>query len=295
MSQPETTKRPALDDATRAAMADAVARALEEDVGTGDVTAGLVPADVRARAELRCREPAVLAGRPWFDEVYRQLDPGIEIRWSAEDGDMIAADTVICRLEGPARALLTGERTALNFLQTLSATATRTRHHVRAVAGTSARVLDTRKTLPGLRLAQKYAVRCGGGTNHRLGLWDAVLIKENHVLAAGSITAAVEAALALGTGRPVEVEVESLDEMREALAAGARRILLDNFSIAELGAAVALRDAEAPDATLEASGGVTLAAMTEIARTGVDFVSVGALTKDVAAVDLSMRFELRAP
>lgn len=231
-----------------------------------------------------------MAGRPWVDEVYRQLDPAIRIDWQASDGAQCAADDTLCELRGPARTLLTGERTALNFLQLLSATATITARYVAAVAGTGTRILDTRKTIPGLRLAQKYAVRCGGGVNHRIGLHDAILIKENHILSAGSIEAAITAARALYGALPVEIEVESVDEMREALRSRAERLLLDNFSIPELSRAVAVNRAEGqPPALLEASGGVTIDSVAAVAATGVDYVSVGALTKNVSAADLSMR------
>ncbi len=265
----------------------AVHAALAEDVGTGDVTARLIPEDARGQARVISRETAVLCGSAWFNAVFQCLDESVRVHWEAQDGDAVAPDQVLCRLEGPARALLTGERSALNFLQTLSGTATLARRYAEAVAGLPVRILDTRKTLPGLRLAQKYAVRTGGCHNHRTGLYDGILIKENHIAAAGSVGAAVRAARALGTGLAVEVEVEDLDQVREALDAGADILLLDNFSLADLGAAVALT---AGRAKLEASGGVTLETVHAIAATGVDFVSVGGLTKDVHALDLSMRF-----
>lgn len=234
-----------------------------------------------------------LAGRPWVEEVYRQLDASVRIDWYAADGERVAAGATLCRLQGPARALLSGERTALNFLQLLSGTATVTSQYAAAVAGTNAKVLDTRKTVPGLRLAQKYAVRCGGGTNHRVGLFDAILIKENHILSAGGIAEAIERAREAHPALPVEIEVESLDEVREALTARADRLLLDNFGIADLRAAVRLNREEGnPPAELEASGGLTLAQVAEVAATGVDYVSVGALTKHVRAIDLSMRVEV---
>jgi nicotinate-nucleotide pyrophosphorylase (carboxylating) len=261
--------------------------ALAEDIGSGDLTAGLIAAGTPARAEVVVREPAVLCGSAWFDAVFARLDPDIAIDWQAADGDRIAAGQVVCRLEGAARPLLSGERSALNFLQTLSATATEAARYVDAVAGTGATILDTRKTIPGLRLAQKYAVRCGGAANHRTGLYDAILIKENHIRAAGSIAAALAAAG--GAGVPVEIEVESLDELDAALAAGATRVLLDNFPVADLRAAV---DRAAGRAALEASGGVDLGTVREIALTGVDFVSVGQLTKNIAAIDFSMLFRL---
>ena len=283
-------------DAAMAALPDdltrTVARALEEDVGGGDLTAALVPADRAARATVITREPAVVCGRPWFDEVFRQIDPRVSIEWQADECASVEAGAILCRLAGPARALLTGERTALNFLQTLSGTATTVRHWAALVQGTRCRVLDTRKTLPGLRTAQKYAVRCGGGTNHRVGLYDGILIKENHILAAGSIAAAVAATRASVATVPVEVEVESLDELRQALDARADMALLDEFSLDELRAAAAMNAAHANGPIrLEASGNVTTATLPAIAATGVDFVSIGALTKHLRAIDLSMRFE----
>jgi nicotinate-nucleotide pyrophosphorylase (carboxylating) len=263
--------------------------ALAEDVGSGDLTAALLP-PADAVASIITRDDMVMAGQPWVDEVYRRLDPAIRIDWQVPDGARCAAGDTLCELRGPARALLTGERTALNFLQLLSATATVTARYAAAVAGTGTRILDTRKTIPGLRLAQKYAVGCGGGVNHRLGLHDAILIKENHILSAGGIEAALAAARSLHGAVPIEIEVESVDEMPEALRAGAERLLLDNFSIPELGRAVAVNRAEGqPPALLGASGGVTIDSIAAIAATGVDYISVGALTKNVSAVDLSMR------
>ena len=233
-----------------------------------------------------------LAGRPWVDEVVQQVDPGVGIDWHHDDGDVLDADTTVCRLRGPARSILTAERTALNFLQLLSATATAAAKYVAAVAGTDCRILDTRKTLPGLRLAQKYAVACGGGVNHRVGLFDAVLIKENHIMSAGGLASAVSAARELHPHMPVELEVETLLELREALAVKVERLLLDNFTLEMLRDAVAINRTEGePPAELEASGGVTTEAVREITETGVDYVSVGALTKNVAAIDLSMRFD----
>jgi nicotinate-nucleotide pyrophosphorylase (carboxylating) len=273
----------------RETIAAQVRAALAEDVGTGDRTAALIPADAIGRAHVLSREAAVLSGTPWVDEVFRQIDPRVAIEWLAHDGDAIAPNQTLCRLNGPARSLLTGERAALNFLQTLSGTATLARRWADAVAGTGARILDTRKTIPGLRLAQKYAVTCGGCHNHRIGLYDAVLIKENHIAAAGSVTAALHAAVASAAGLEIEIEVETLEQLREALVAGARRILLDNFPLDRLREAVAIA---AGRARLEASGGVTLDTVRAIAETGVDDISVGALTKDVRAVDLSMRFDL---
>jgi len=269
-----------------------VSRALREDIGSGDVTANLIPARQDAHARVLCRERAVLCGTAWFEQTFRQLDAAIAVRWHALEGARVAADTVLCELAGAARALLTGERTALNFLQLLSATATVTHDYVEAVAGTGCRILDTRKTLPGLRLAQKYAVRCGGGTNHRIGLYDMVLVKENHIAAAGSIEAAVRAARAAAPGLRVEVETETLEQLDQALASRADVILLDNFDLALMRAAVARNRAHAHPALLESSGNVTLSTVRAVAETGVDFISVGALTKHVQAIDLSMRFEM---
>ena len=277
-------------------LADQVARALAEDVGSGDLTAALVPAGRAGRATVVTRESAVLCGRPWVDEVFRQLDPSVRVIWEAEEGADLAPDQLLCRLAGPARSLLTGERTALNFLQTLSGTATATRRYVAVIAGLPCRILDTRKTLPGLRRAQKYAVRCAGGSNHRMGLYDGILVKENHIMAAGSIAAAVDAARAAGSTVPVEVEVETLDELRQALDAGADMALLDEFSLDELRTAVAMNRAHPRGPMkLEASGNVTLETLRAVAETGVDFVSIGSLTKHVRAVDLSMRFEFDTP
>ena len=274
---------------TREAVERDVRRALEEDVGSGDVTADLLPAAAHGRARVITREAAVLCGTAWFDECFRQLDASTRIEWHAKDGDRVAAGAVLCHLEGAARALVTGERTALNFLQTLSGTATATAAYVDAARGTRTTVLDTRKTLPGLRTAQKYAVRIGGGRNHRIGLFDAVLIKENHIAAAGSIAAAIQRARALHPDLLVETEVENFAELREALAAGADRIMLDEFELHELAQAVAEVGGRVP---LEVSGSVALERVRAIAETGVDYVSIGALTKHVRAVDLSMRVEL---
>ncbi len=262
--------------------------ALEEDLGSGDLTARLIPAQERAAVQVICREEAVLCGVPWFDQVFQQLDPSARGEWSARDGDHVGPGRVLCQLSGNTRALLSGERTALNYLQTLSGTATLASRYAAAVDGTGVRILDTRKTLPGLRLQQKYAVACGGCHNHRVGLYDAVLIKENHIIAAGSIAAAMEHARALTpAGIGIEIEVEDLDELEQALTAGAQRVLLDNFGLGQLREAVRLNGGRA---RLEASGGVTLENLRAIAETGVDDISVGALTKDVTAVDLSMRF-----
>jgi nicotinate-nucleotide pyrophosphorylase (carboxylating) len=265
--------------------------ALVEDIGSGDLTAGLVPAEQRAAATILSRDAAVLCGQPWVKEVFRQLDPAIAIEWHLREGDNAAAGQTLCQLHGPARPLLSGERTALNYLQTLSAVASATRACVEALAGTRTKILDTRKTIPGLRLAQKYAVRIGGGTNHRIGLYDGILIKENHIVAAGGITAAVRRAKEQGSAVLLEVEVETLAQAQEAMTAGADRLLLDNFSVAQMGEAVALRDRQSPRTTLEASGGIHFETLRPVAETGVDFISIGALTKNIRAVDLSMRFQ----
>jgi len=268
-----------------------VEAALREDVGSGDVTATLVPAAQRVRGAVITREDAVLCGREWAEETFRRLDARVELTWHAADGEALHARQVIFDIAGPARAVLTGERTALNFLQLLSATATATRRFVEAVAGTGCRILDTRKTLPGLRTAQKYAVRCGGADNHRMGLFDRVLIKENHIAAAGSITGAIEAARRNAPGTTVEIEVESLRELEEALNARPDIVMLDEFSLADLRAAVALNGARGAHAKLEASGSISLESVRAIAATGVDYISVGSLTKHVQAVDLSMRLQ----
>ncbi len=267
-----------------------VRNALAEDIGSGDVTADLLPSGARARARVITRETAVLCGRDWFDACFHQLDPATRIDWQAAEGERVLAGAVLCNIEGMARVLVTAERTALNFLQTLSATATATAAYVDAARGTRTTVLDTRKTLPGLRTAQKYAVRVGGGRNHRIGLFDAVLIKENHIIAAGSIAAAVQRARALHPDLLVETEVENFTELREALDAGADRIMLDEFELHELAQAVAEVGGRVP---LEVSGSVALDRVRAIAETGVDYVSIGALTKHVRALDLSMRIELQ--
>lgn len=274
---------PALPDATQIE-AD-VSRALAEDLGSGDATASLLP-DRPGQAFVLCRESAVLAGSAWFEACFRALDPALDILWLAGDGDRVTAGTVLCTLRGSTRALVSAERCALNFLQTLSGTATVTADYVAAVAGTRARILDTRKTLPGLRHAQKYAVRCGGGHNHRMGLYDAVMLKENHILAAGSITSAVAAARQRYPALPVIVEVETLEELGEALATRPERILIDDFSVEDMRRAVAIAAGRVP---LEVSGGVSLERVREYADTGIDCISIGALTKHVRAVDLSMR------
>ncbi|WP_240342305.1 carboxylating nicotinate-nucleotide diphosphorylase [Methylococcus sp. EFPC2] len=266
-------------------------RFLAEDLGTGDLTAQIVPKNAWASARLITREKMVLCGRAWFDAVFARLDDTVRIEWQVGEGEEAEAGTTLCQLDGPARALLSGERTALNLLQTLSGTATLAREYARAVAGTTLKVLDTRKTVPGLRQAQKYAVRCGGCHNHRMRLDDGILIKENHILAAGSIARALDEARALHAGVPIEVEVESLDELEQALAAGAKRLLLDNFTLTMMREAV-IRTAGR--AALEASGNVDLATVKAIADTGVDYVSVGALTKNVRAIDLSLRITLAA-
>ena len=271
-----------------------VAAALAEDLGAGDVTAALVPASQQVRAQIIAREPAVLCGTDWADATFKQLDPSIRLDWQAHDGDALVADRAVVKLSGLARPILTGERTALNFLQTLSATATAARRYVDAVAGTGCRILDTRKTLPGMRLAQKYAARCGGAQNHRLGLYDMVLLKENHIIAAGSIGGAIAMARRTSPGVPVEVEVESLGEFDQALDAGADIIMLDELSLDDMREAVKRNRAHGSKTKLEASGGVTLATVREIALTGVDYISIGGITKHVQAVDLSMRFEFAA-
>lgn len=266
-----------------------VARALAEDVGSGDLTAQLIPTAQTAHARVLTREAAVIAGRPWFDACFRALDPDCCIDWQVNEGDAVAPNTVLVEIQGRARALLTAERPALNFLQTLSAVATATRPYVDAVTGTRAAILDTRKTLPGLRLAEKYAVRVGGGQNQRIGLYDGILIKENHIAAAGGIAPVLDAAFKLaGDGISVQIEVETLDQLRDALAAGARLILLDNFSLDAMREAVQLT---AGRAQLEASGNVSLNTVRAIADTGVDRISIGGLTKHIRAVDLSMRFD----
>jgi nicotinate-nucleotide pyrophosphorylase (carboxylating) len=266
-----------------------VTAALAEDVGAGDWTAMLTPEGVAAHATVVCRAAAVLCGRPWFDKVFAKLDPKCRITWHVDEGAKAGAGARVCEIEGDTRALLTGERTALNFLQTLSAVATLTRTYVDVVAGTRAAIVDTRKTLPGLRLAQKYAVRTGGGVNHRLGLYDGVLIKENHIAAAGGVTRALAQARTVApAGVWIQIEVETLGQLEEALRAGAKMILLDNMTTAQMREAV---ERTAGRAELEASGGITLENVRAIAETGVDRISIGGLTKDVKAVDLSMRFE----
>ena len=269
-------------------IAKVVTQALAEDIASGDITAELIGADVQARSRIVTREDGILCGTAFALEAFQQIDPSCHVEWAAQDGDAIAADSLVCTLSGPARALLTGERTALNFLQLLSGTASTAGQYAARVAHTGVKLLDTRKTVPGLRLAQKYAVTCGGCYNHRIGLFDAFLIKENHISAAGSIAKAVAAARDVAPDKPVEVEVENEEELEQALTAGADRIMLDNFTLE------ALRDAvsrTAGSADLEASGNVTDETLVAIAETGVDFISIGALTKHVRALDLSMRID----
>ena len=263
-----------------------VRRSLVEDVGSGDITAQLIPAERLAQATIITREAAVISGTAWVDAVFRQLDPRVAVHWRVADGEQVAADRVLFHLEGPARALLSGERAALNFLQTLSGVATRCRHYADLVEGTGVRLLDTRKTIPGLRLAQKYAVTCGGCYNHRVGLYDAFLIKENHIAACGGIAEAVAAAHRIAPGKSVEIEVESLNELEQALRAGADVVMLDELSLADMRTAVGIA---AGRVKLEASGGIDDGTLRAIAETGVDYISIGALTKHVRAVDLSMR------
>ncbi len=271
---------------TSSVVEKAVCAALEEDTGSGDLTALLVPEGL-VQAALITREDGVLCGQAWFEATFRRLDPHCEIQWHAQDSDRVSAGMTLCELSGDARALLTGERTALNFVQVLSGTATAARRYADRITHTKTRILDTRKTLPGLRLAQKYAALCGGCQNHRLGLYDGVLIKENHIAAAGSIVAALRHAQKIAQGKLVEIEVETLAELDQALAAGATRILLDNFSVPDLRLAVARSQGRAQ---LEASGGITLDALAAVAETGVDFISIGDITKNVRALDLSLRF-----
>ena len=273
-------------EAFDAALARNVEDALAEDIGSGDQTGRLVPADVRRTARITVREEAVLCGVPWFNEVMRRVDPSIDVEWQYREGDRMAANTPVVLLHGPARALLTAERNGLNFLQLLSGVASATRRFVDAIEGTRSRILDTRKTLPGLRLAQKYAVRVGGGANQRLALYDGILIKENHIAAAGGVGAAMDAALALDAGVPIQIEVETLEQLESALAHRAESILLDNFSFDAMRDAVRITGGRA---VLEVSGGVNFETVRTIAETGVDRISIGALTKDVRATDYSMR------
>jgi nicotinate-nucleotide pyrophosphorylase (carboxylating) len=268
-----------------------VDRALAEDVGAGDLTAALIPAARHGRATVITREPAVICGIPYVDATFARVDPAVHLQWRVREGGSVTANQPLFTVEGPARALLTGERTALNFLQFLSATATAAQAYAARLEGTACRVLDTRKTIPGLRLAQKYAVRVGGGENHRIGLFDGILIKENHIMAAGSIALAVTGARASGHRVPVEVEVETLDELRQTIAAGADIAMLDEFTLEGMRDAVAINRAAATPLKLEASGGITLETIRDIALTGVDYISVGGITKHVRAIDLSMRFD----
>ncbi len=276
------------DNALRLAFEANLSAALAEDIGSGDWTAQLIADTTEVTAAVVVREPAVLCGAPWFEGVMAQVDPRLTIEWRFAEGDLMPADAEVCRIQGPARSLMTAERAALNFLQLLSAVATTTRDYVRLTEGTRAAILDTRKTLPGLRLAQKYAVRVGGGKNQRLALYDGILIKENHIAAAGSITAAMSAARALNAGVGIQIEVENLNELQQALQAGAESILLDNFSTAQMREAVGIT---AGRAVLEASGGVNRDTVRAIAETGVDRISIGSLTKDVRAIDYSMRVQ----
>ncbi len=263
-----------------------IAHALREDVGSSDVTAALLPEHLMVEAEIISREPMLICGQPWVEEAFHQIDNQIKINWDVAEGAWLPTPTTLCHIYGHARAILTAERTALNFLQTLSATATQTHHYVQRLHGTKARLLDTRKTIPGLRIAQKYAVKCGGGVNHRMGLYDAFLIKENHIKACGSVAQAITLARHTHQHLLIETEVESLDELQEALMAKPDRILLDNFTIEMLKDAVKMNTSE--NCTLEASGGITLENIAEVARTGVDFISVGAITKSIQAIDLSL-------
>jgi nicotinate-nucleotide pyrophosphorylase (carboxylating) len=266
-----------------------VATALREDLGSGDITAQLIAAERSAQARIISRDAAVICGTAWVDEVFRQIDSSVKVLWQVRDGERVSPNQVLFTLDGPARALLSGERSALNFLQTLSAVATRSQHYADLVQGTAVKLLDTRKTLPGLRLAQKYAVTCGGCHNHRIGLYDAFLIKENHIAACGGIAQAVQAAHNIASGKPVEVEVESLSELEQALAAGADIIMLDELSLTDMRQAVAITQGRAK---LEASGGIDDSTLRGVAETGVDYISLGTLTKDIKAVDLSMRLSL---
>lgn len=270
-------------------ISEAITIALAEDIGSGDVTASLIAADTQASARLITREFCVLCGSAWVNEVFTQLDPDIVVEWRQQDGDQCQPDSLLCTITGNARNILSGERVALNFLQTLSATATTTLAYAEELEGFDTKILDTRKTLPGMRLAQKYAVRCGGGSNHRVGLYDQVLIKENHIVACGSIENAVKKARELHPDLKVEVETENLDEFKQGLAAGADILMLDNYSIDDMHAAVKLCDGQAK---IEVSGNVTINSLQQIAATGVDYISSGALTKNIYSIDLSMRFDL---
>ncbi|MDX1598037.1 MAG: carboxylating nicotinate-nucleotide diphosphorylase [Marinobacter sp.] len=272
----------------RQSRVESVAHSLREDIGDGDITAQLIPADKISTGRVITRETAVIAGVQWVDEVFHQVDPSLELTWHVKDGDHVEPNHVLFSFQGPARGLLTAERAALNWLQTLSGTATACAALAEQVAHTGVKLLDTRKTLPGLRLAQKYAVSCGGCYNHRIGLWDAFLIKENHIAACGSIPQAISEARRIAPGRPVEVETENLDELDQALKAGADIIMLDEFSLEDMTKAVTIT---AGKAKLEASGGINANTLVPIAETGVDYISIGALTKDIRAIDLSMRLD----
>ncbi len=268
-----------------------VQKSLEDDIGSGDITGSLINEKQQAKAFIKTRESMVLCGILWAEEVFRQLDPTVRIEWKFKEGDFLEANAILCLIEGNARSILSAERTVLNFIQTLSATATQTRRYVEAISGTKAILLDTRKTIPGLRLAQKYAVRCGGGHNHRIGLFDAFLIKENHIMASGSITKAVKKARELAPNKKVEVEVETLNEFQEALAAHPEVIMLDNFDLKKIAKAIALRTSAGSKVLLEISGNITLDNIYEYAETGVDYISTGSITKHVQAIDLTLLFE----
>lgn len=272
----------------RDSIADLVRQALKEDVGSGDLTAQLIKEDSLSNASIVARESAVFCGRPWATEVFAQLDSAVDINWLVDDGDDLAPGQIVCKLGGPSRPILTGERTALNFLQTLSGTASLARQYVEAIKGTNAKILDTRKTIPGLRLAQKYAVKCGGGENHRIGLYDGVLIKENHIEACGSLENAIAKALSVNSDGLIEMEVETLQQLRTAVEGGVKRVLLDNMSLDELRQAVEIAN---KSVELEASGGITLDNVRAIAETGVDYISIGDITKNIRAIDLSLRFD----
>lgn len=272
----------------RDSIVESVKRALKEDIGDGDLTAQLIKQDSLSSASIIAREPAVFCGRPWVTEVFAQLDSTIKIDWHVDDAGDLTPGQVVCKLSGPSRPILSGERTALNFLQTLSGTASLARLYVDAIKGTSARILDTRKTIPGLRLAQKYAVKCGGGENHRIGLYDGILIKENHIEACGSLENAITKALSVNSDGLIEMEVETLKQLQVALESGVKRVLLDNMSLDELRQAVEITD---KSVELEASGGITLDNVRAIAETGVDYISIGDITKNIRAIDLSLRFD----
>ena len=278
-----------MDDLLTSAIQENVTLSLKEDIGTGDITAQIIDSEQQAKARIITRDDMIMAGKPWCEAVFNQLDPSIKIDWAVDEGQSVSANSTLFILEGNARSLLTGERAALNFIQTLSAVATKTAAYQAMIAHTEAKILDTRKTLPGLRQALKYAVTCGGGKNHRLGLYDAFLIKENHIQAAGSIKQAIEKARTIAADKPCEIEVEDLTEYQEALEANADIIMLDNFSNHDKRKAVAIRNAGYPHIKLEASGGIDEETLVAVAETGVDYISIGSLTKDIKAIDLSMR------